>query len=106
MNFMNSNQFALNNDSEQNQLGIVGPTIGAGGGKSERRRFRMHAQLLYDVILRQAGSLAKAFLEGVMNSVDAHASYVDLWLNEDRGLLVDDGEGFKNRREVEDWFEE
>ena len=35
--------------------------------------FTMHPQLLYSVIQRQAGTLNKAILEGVMNGVDARA---------------------------------
>ena len=50
---------------------------------SERRRFGMHQNLLYDVILRQAGTLQKAVLEGVMNGVDARATRIDIQITKD-----------------------
>jgi hypothetical protein len=37
--------------------------------------FKMHPKLLLDVIQRQAGTLSKAILEGVMNAVDAGATH-------------------------------
>jgi len=37
---------------------------------AEQRKFQMHEKLLLDVIKRQAGTLQKAVLEGVMNSED------------------------------------
>ena len=40
----------------------------------ETLQFVMHPKLLYDVILRQAGSLSKAVLEGIQNSIDAGAT--------------------------------
>ena len=38
---------------------------------TETRTLNAHNKLLFDVIRRQAGTLSKAILEGVMNSVDA-----------------------------------
>lgn len=71
----------------------------------EERRFKMHERLLYDVIRRQAGTLGKAILEGVMNSVDAKSSRCDIALTNTTLSIVDDGAGFKSRKEVVDWFE-
>lgn len=73
--------------------------------KSETRQFRMHAKLLYDVIRRQAGTLSKAILEGVMNSIDAKASECRITIDPERVTVTDDGKGFRNRKEIEDWFE-
>lgn len=72
---------------------------------SERRRFGMHANLLYDVITKQAGTLQKAILEGVMNGVDAGASRIEVALTEKTLTIVDDGKGFKDRSEIENFFE-
>ncbi len=71
----------------------------------ETRRFRMHPKLRFDVIRRQAGTLAKAVLEGVMNSVDAGATVCRVTLTEEALEISDDGRGFRSRQEVEDWFE-
>ena len=72
---------------------------------AEIRRFRMNPKLLYDVILRQAGSLSKAILEGVMNSVDAAATRCDITLSEGILTIHDDGKGITTRREIEEFFE-
>lgn len=72
---------------------------------AEIRTFRMHRQLLFDVIQRQAGSLAKAILEGIMNCVDAGASTCVVSLDADRLTITDDGRGFRGREEIESFFE-
>ena len=68
-------------------------------------KFRMHPRLLYDVVLRQAGTLSKAVLEGVMNAVDAGARQCNVILTADTLTIADNGQGFRNRREVKTWFE-
>lgn len=73
--------------------------------KSETRRFGMHANLLYDVITKQAGTLEKAILEGVMNGVDAGASRIDVTLDHRTLTISDDGKGFVDRDEIENFFE-
>jgi hypothetical protein len=65
----------------------------------------MHPKLLFDVIQRQAGTLGKAVLEGVMNSVDAKATECRVTLGRDSLTILDNGQGFRNRSEIEDWFE-
>ncbi len=72
---------------------------------TERRRFGMHANLLYDVITKQAGTLQKAILEGVMNGVDAGASRIEIALTNETLTINDDGKGFKDRTEIEQFFE-
>lgn len=72
---------------------------------AEIRTFRMHKQLLFDVIQRQAGSLAKAILEGIMNCVDAGATTCTVSLDADRLTIADDGRGFRGREEIESFFE-
>jgi len=71
----------------------------------ETRQFRMHSQLLYDVIRRQAGTLSKAILEGIMNMVDAGAKKGVVTLLPKRVVLEDNGQGFRSREEIEKWFE-
>ena len=72
---------------------------------AKKRNFRMHPKLLYDVIRRQAGTLAKAVLEGAMNSVDAKATHCDITLTDDTLIITDDGEGFPDMRSIELYFE-
>lgn len=72
---------------------------------AEKRRFSMHPKLLHDVIMRQAGSVAKAILEGVMNSADAGATYCRVTVNPESIVIEDDGRGFRNKQEIADWFE-
>lgn len=71
----------------------------------ERRALRMHPRLLWDVIHRQAGSLSKSVLEGVMNSIDAAGSRCDITLDQRRLVIEDDGKGFADHREIQDFFE-
>jgi hypothetical protein len=71
----------------------------------ETRTFRMHPKLLYDVILRQAGSLAKAILEGGMNSVDAKARRCEISLTDTELTVCDDGHGITRPEHVEKFFE-
>lgn len=72
---------------------------------TERRQMKMHPRLLWDVIHRQAGTLGKAILEGVMNSVDAGASYCELTLDRESFSISDDGKGFASDQEIEQYFE-
>jgi len=72
---------------------------------AEKRTFKMHSKLLFDTIFRQAGTLSKAVLEGVMNSVDAKATKCEITLAEQSVLIRDDGTGFQSREEIEQNFE-
>lgn len=72
---------------------------------AERRQLKMHNSLLWNVIHAQAGKIEKSVLEGVMNSVDAGATKCDVVLKEDRFSIVDDGKGFRDDQEIEEFFE-
>jgi hypothetical protein len=71
---------------------------------SEQVQFEMHRRLLYDVILKQAGTLAKAILEGVMNSVDSGSKSCHITLTDKTLQITDDGRGFRSRDEIMTWF--
>lgn len=71
----------------------------------ETRSFKMHPQLLFSVIQRQAGTLSKAILEGVMNGVDAKATTIDLKVTATTVRITDNGQGFRSRKEIEEFFE-
>jgi hypothetical protein len=58
-----------------------------------------------DVIQRQAGTLSKSILEGVMNSIDAGASRIAVSIDQREISVSDDGRGFRSRQEIEEFFE-
>lgn len=66
--------------------------------------FKMHPELLRSVIRKQAGSLDKALLEGVMNSIDANATRVDITIDPLRVTVKDDGRGFRDANEIREFF--
>lgn len=70
----------------------------------ERVAFSMHHQLLVSTIKKQAGTLSKAVLEGVMNAVDAKASKVEVTLTAGTLVVQDDGGGFKSRQQILECF--
>jgi hypothetical protein len=71
----------------------------------EQRAFAIDPALLYSVIQSQAGTLEKALLEGVMNSVDAGSQKVAVTLDDVSFSIRDNGRGFRNREEIVKWFE-
>ena len=73
---------------------------------SETRQFRVHPHIIKTLIREQAGTLPKAFGELVMNAVDAGATRIDLTIDESGAFtLSDNGKGFKDRHEVESFWE-
>jgi hypothetical protein len=73
-----------------------------------RRKLGMHEKLLFDTIQRQAGTLEKANVEGVMNSIEAGGSAVYITLTADGQAIMnihDDGRGIQNETEVQEFFE-
>lgn len=66
--------------------------------------FTVDPAILHSIIQSQAGTLSKALLEGVMNSIDAGATSLSVTLTADTFSLVDDGRGFQSRDEIEKWF--
>jgi len=76
---------------------------------AQKKNLKMHKKLLLDVIKKQAGSLEKAILEGVMNAVEAMSNEVKLELIvvEDKAILTikDDGIGITTEKELVEHFE-
>ena len=76
-----------------------------------RRNLVAHPKLLLDVVNRQAGSLDKAILEGVMNAIEAGATEVRLDFAPADGdqpaklSISDDGKGINSETEIEEFFE-
>ena len=73
--------------------------------ESERRAFQLHKNMLWPIIKSQAGTLGKAVLETIMNSLDADASHVHIELASKNLTIADNGRGFRSRQEIEEWFE-
>lgn len=71
------------------------PTVG---------HIKMHPRMVMDIINRQAGTLGKAILEGVMNAVDAGASRCNITLDERHLIIDDNGKGFMDNSEAETIF--
>lgn len=72
---------------------------------AEARSFQMHQALLWDVITRQAGDLHKAVIEAVQNSIDSGSKSCTVIVDQDRIVISDDGKGFQDMSEVENFFE-
>lgn len=68
------------------------------------KEFSMDPGLLVSVMKSQAGSLAKALLEAVMNSIDAGSKDVEISLEQTRFTVRDSGRGFCTEAEIESWF--
>jgi hypothetical protein len=71
---------------------------------SATHEFTMDPNLLVSVIKQQAGTLSKALLEGVMNSIDAGATRVDVTLTTESFVIEDNGRGFASEEEIQNWF--
>lgn len=71
---------------------------------TKTKEFSMDRNLLVSVMKAQAGTLSKALLEGIMNSMDAGASSVHIEITETGFSLQDDGKGFTSRSDIDTWF--
>jgi hypothetical protein len=70
----------------------------------ETKKFKVHPDIIFKLIDSQAGSVEKALLELVMNSVDAGATEVKVDIT-DKGFMVsDNGRGFEDMRAVDEFF--
>lgn len=72
---------------------------------AEIRSFTVDPAILFSIINSQAGTLAKAMLEAVMNAIDAGATKCDITLSETGFTCDDNGRGFASREEILNWFE-
>lgn len=76
---------------------------------SEVRELQAHRKLIMDVIRRQAGTLDKAILEGVMNGIEAGGTKVEVTYEVGATAAVlkinDNGKGIASIEEIEQFFE-
>lgn len=70
----------------------------------KRVAFRLHPRVLWDIITRQSGTLDRAVLEGVQNSIDAGATEVALTCDGTTLTITDNGAGFTSEAEIERCF--
>lgn len=65
-----------------------------------RLPFELDPQIIHHIIYSQAGSIGKAIIELLMNSVDANATTVRLALSRTGFSCGDNGQGFASREDV------
>lgn len=70
----------------------------------ERLPFELDPQIIHHIIYSQAGSIGKAIIELLMNSVDASASAVKLSITKEGFECSDDGGGFATLDDVRRHF--
>lgn len=71
----------------------------------EKRQLSVHTNVIWDFIFKQHHSIGTALCELVQNAYDADAK--NIWLDIDHTGFTckDDGKGFREKREITDWFE-
>lgn len=69
-----------------------------------KREFEATEGLLHDVMRKQAGTVEKAILEAVMNSVDAGAEKIIVNISNNSLQIIDDGKGM-TKEEIEEYFQ-
>jgi hypothetical protein len=69
-----------------------------------RLPFTLDPQIIHHVIYNQAGSIGKAIIELIMNSIDAGARVVRISMTLDGFVCADDGKGFVSREDVLNYF--
>ena len=73
-------------------------------GTIETIEFSVDKDIIHSLISRQAGTLAKALLEAIMNAIDAGSTRVAVRLGATGFSVSDDGRGFRSKQEIENWF--
>ncbi|WP_152184849.1 ATP-binding protein [Sulfurimonas indica] len=66
--------------------------------------FKIDDNIIYSIIQKQAGTLQKAFLELIMNSIDAEASKVEITFDGYNFEVLDDGKGFESEETIHKFF--
>jgi len=70
-----------------------------------KRKFQATEGLLNDVMRKQSGVIQKAWLEAVMNGVDANADHISLEITEDTTRYSDNGDNMVEE-EIKQYFEQ
>lgn len=72
--------------------------------KERTNSFKAHPALIMQAITRQAGNVAKALAELVMNAEDAKSPSIHLTIDSNRFTAVDCGIGFSSEEQIEECF--
>lgn len=72
---------------------------------AKKRSFSIHPEMIYSLIKAQAGTLSKAVLENVMNSIDAGANKVLIDITRTTLSITDNGHGFRSIDEINECFD-
>ncbi len=70
-----------------------------------KRTFTIDPYAIMSLIKAQAGSIGKAMLEAVANSMDAGATRIDVTLDDKNIVLADNGRGLTQEKEIYEFFE-
>ena len=94
------------------QLDLISASEDAAAGSSapaapssEKRSFSVAPNIIVALIKSQAGSLGKAVVECVMNSIDAGASEIEITATHTKITISDNGRGFISKEEILRCFE-
>src|SRR5690606_1173845 len=71
---------------------------------AEKTKFTIHAALIRSQIMNQGGSIDKAILEAVMNSIDAGATDIVVTLDESTFSVRDNGKGLGTKSQIREYF--
>lgn len=66
--------------------------------------FKIDKNILFSIISKQAGTIQKAFLELVMNSIDAAATEIKIEFDGLNFTFYDNGKGFESEDEIHKFF--
>lgn len=69
------------------------------------RAFRVDPHIIRTLIGNQAGSLQKAVMEAISNSMDAGAKAINLTVNDTQVIISDNGKGLTEKSEILAFFE-
>lgn len=72
---------------------------------TEVRSFKLHNDVIYQLIKSQSSSFEHALVEAVMNAADAFATQVNIAVYSRNFVIRDNGIGFKSKDEIKAWFE-
>jgi len=70
----------------------------------ETKNFTVDKSIITHLITHQAGSIEKAILELIMNSIDAGATQIHVDYTREGLVIKDNGSGFPSRQYIEDFF--
>lgn len=72
---------------------------------AQSRTMSVSPAIIRSLINSQAGTFQKAMLENIMNSIDALATQIDITLTRSGYVISDNGVGFQDIKEIENYFE-